>query len=346
MKIELISESGRFYKVNLHCHTTVSDGKQTPEEIKETYKALGYSAVCYTDHEVLIDHSDLTDSDFIALNGYEIAIKSDLNLSTGKGEGLFMPVYHFCFISKQSDNLIMPKLFKNNPSFPGAAKEWVQKCAYDEIIDSVYYYDKAWLSDYLLTVSENGFFVNYNHPEWSLQTVADVAELKGIHSIEVANNGAFENNDNTTIHYSQLLRAGMKVFPTGSDDNHSLKSVGGAWTMLKAEELSYGALIDAYSRGDMYASWGPEIYSLILEDEEIKIKTSSAKFLTLLSEGRYVERFADNGGGLTEAAFKYTPDKMGRYFRIEVKDAEGNVACTVPYYIRDIEQKMKENSEK
>ena len=39
MKIELIPEGGALYKANLHCHTTISDGKQTPEEVKETYLA-------------------------------------------------------------------------------------------------------------------------------------------------------------------------------------------------------------------------------------------------------------------------------------------------------------------
>ena len=52
---ELLPESGRFYKVNPHCHTNISDGQNTPEEVKKVYKALGYSAVCFMDHEVLID---------------------------------------------------------------------------------------------------------------------------------------------------------------------------------------------------------------------------------------------------------------------------------------------------
>ena len=34
MKFELIPESGHFYKTNLHSHTTISDGAQTPEEVK------------------------------------------------------------------------------------------------------------------------------------------------------------------------------------------------------------------------------------------------------------------------------------------------------------------------
>ena len=71
MKQYLLPESGSFFKVNLHSHTTVSDGRQTPEEVKAFYKANGYSAVAFTDHEIMLDHSDLSDDEFIALTGYE-----------------------------------------------------------------------------------------------------------------------------------------------------------------------------------------------------------------------------------------------------------------------------------
>ena len=340
MKIELIPEEGKFYKTNLHCHTNVSDGRLSPEEIKSEYKARGYSAVCFTDHEVLIDHSDLSDGEFIALNGYEVAIKPDLTLSTQSGEGLLMPVYHFCFISKKPENLVIPKFFVNNPSWPGAAREWKDKCQYAEVLDNVYYHDKEWLSDYLECMADNGFFVNYNHPEWSLQTVADVASLKGVHSIEVANSSAFMNNDNTTIHYGQLLRTGVKVFPTASDDTHSVRFIGKAWTMIKAKELSYDALIAAYERGDVYASTGPAIESLVYEDGKIKLKCSPSVSVTLLSEGRYFERFESEDGGLTEAEFDFADDKMGRYFRIEVRDEKGNFACSSPYYVKDLKAKL------
>ena len=39
MKKYLLPENGNFYKANLHCHTTVSDGNWTPEEVKKNYMA-------------------------------------------------------------------------------------------------------------------------------------------------------------------------------------------------------------------------------------------------------------------------------------------------------------------
>ena len=74
--------SGKSYKANLHCHTTVSDGHYSPEEVKEYYKAHGYSVIAFTDHEILLDHSDLCDEDFIALNGYELSVNAPRSRTT------------------------------------------------------------------------------------------------------------------------------------------------------------------------------------------------------------------------------------------------------------------------
>ena len=55
----LISENGNFYKANLHCQTTISDGRMTPEEVKNLYMKNGYSIVAFTDHDVFIPHPEL-----------------------------------------------------------------------------------------------------------------------------------------------------------------------------------------------------------------------------------------------------------------------------------------------
>ena len=33
----------KYYKANFHCHSVVSDGKLTPEELRDAYKEKGYS---------------------------------------------------------------------------------------------------------------------------------------------------------------------------------------------------------------------------------------------------------------------------------------------------------------
>ena len=88
MKQYFLPETGKLFKANLHCHTVMSDGKQTPEEVKALYLAHGYSAVAFTDHELMIDHSDLTDENFVAITGYEYGFdKSWGNALTALYEG-------------------------------------------------------------------------------------------------------------------------------------------------------------------------------------------------------------------------------------------------------------------
>ena len=56
MRKYLLPNEGQFYKANLHCHTTVSDGKLQPEIVKKVYKANGYSVVAFTDHDLMLPH--------------------------------------------------------------------------------------------------------------------------------------------------------------------------------------------------------------------------------------------------------------------------------------------------
>ena len=60
------------FKVNLHAHTNVSDGKFSPEEVKAIYKAEGYDAVAFTDHRKCVPHPELNDESFVALTGVEL----------------------------------------------------------------------------------------------------------------------------------------------------------------------------------------------------------------------------------------------------------------------------------
>jgi hypothetical protein len=64
MKKILFDASNGCFKGNMHCHSTCSDGKQTPEELKALYKAHGYSFLAITDHDHLNGHKDLDDESF------------------------------------------------------------------------------------------------------------------------------------------------------------------------------------------------------------------------------------------------------------------------------------------
>ena len=71
MKKYFINPDIKQYKANLHCHSNLSDGKLTPQELREAYKKRGYSVLAITDHERPKNHSDLTQEDFLFITGYE-----------------------------------------------------------------------------------------------------------------------------------------------------------------------------------------------------------------------------------------------------------------------------------
>lgn len=333
MRIELIPESGRFYKANMHCHTDISDGKLSPEEVKEAYKRAGYSAVCYTDHEVLVGHSELCDNEFIALHGYEVAIKKDENAHTS----YFMPVYHFNIIAPSQDALDAVNYYLNVPSASGNARKNIDSYAkYSSTIDHTEY-DIDWINNFLGGIADAGFLITYNHPCWSLQDARDYAPLEHLHAVEVINGGCSRTlRDNTAIPYETILREGKRAVPVAGDDNHSPNEIGLAWTMIKADELSYEALIDGYKKGNCYVSEGPEIHSLVLEDGKIKIKTSPAAKITLFSEGRYTSAVRQTDALVCEAEFDYVPEKFGAFFRLEVRDQDGFCAFSNAYYTSDL----------
>ena len=74
MKKYLLPQEGIFFKANLHAHTTLSDGRLTPEQLKDFYLAHGYSIVAYTDHRRYAFHKELCDEHFLALAAYEVDI--------------------------------------------------------------------------------------------------------------------------------------------------------------------------------------------------------------------------------------------------------------------------------
>ena len=68
---------GEWYKAGLHIHSTVSDGDADISARIHQYKALNYSILAITDHEVTTDVSCYSDNNVVVLNGTEVAARSN-----------------------------------------------------------------------------------------------------------------------------------------------------------------------------------------------------------------------------------------------------------------------------
>ncbi|MBQ8350936.1 MAG: hypothetical protein IJY20_02685 [Clostridia bacterium] len=322
MRHSFFPQGGSFYKTNLHCHTIISDGKLTAEQVKEAYLAHGYSAVAFTDHEVLIPHGELSDDRFIALNGLEVAIKERSAEQTGS----FQKVYHFNLLAREKENITQPYVYPDNMT-PGNCRSYLPYIQYAE--EMVYRQDKESVNDLIRRANEAGFLVTLNHPAWSMISPERYLELDGLHGIEVFNTACYHHGDCSGLPLGEFLRRGKRLVPVGGDDNHNAHGFGdsfSSFTMLCATEFSYEGLMEALANGWCYASNGPEIYDIWQEGDTIGISCSPASRIILLTEGRHTP--AKVGEGLQEATFTIDERKTGMFVRLEVVDACGRRAIS------------------
>lgn len=340
MKRYLLPEKGQFYKANLHCHSTFSDGHLTPAEIKAEYMAHGYSIVAFTDHDILISHQQLRDENFLPLNGMELEIHEQ----TPQNSWVHEKDCHICLIALDPDNLVQPCYHRTDYLFSNAVN-YRDQIKFDESEpDYVRSYTPECISDMMRRGREAGFFVTYNHPTWSHEGYEDYIGYRGMHAMEIYNHSAFcsgHQEYNPRV-YEDFLQVGNRIFVISADDNHNVfdpegpygDSCGG-FTMIKAEKLEYKAITDALLAGNFYASQGPAIEGLWFEDGKIHIVCSPAKrIVCTVGTRRRKARNAGDGEYLTGAEFEILPDDG--YVRLTVTDEYGNCADTNAYFTDEL----------
>ncbi|MBR2459949.1 MAG: hypothetical protein IKB34_01785 [Clostridia bacterium] len=337
MRKYLLPERGNFYKTNLHTHSNLSDGGLSPEEIKEYYISHGYSVICYTDHDVFIPHNDLTDEHFLVLNGYELEVNQPaaaISHITGNGK-----TCHMCLVATEPD-METPVCWHREKYIPLKSQPHKDKVKNDpNEPDYIRTYSHEGVSDMMRLGRENGFFVTYNHPTWSCEDYSDYVGYENMHAIEIMNYtcicaGYPEYNERV---YDDMLRAGKRIFCTGTDDGHGKGGMCGCYIMVKAEALEYRAVAGAIMRGDFYSSEGPEIKALYIEDGKVTVETSEAKEIRFTTGIRKCKRFAGKDGeSVTTATYELSTDKDPYYFRVTVTDENGKHAYTNAYFTDEL----------
>ncbi len=319
--------SGPGWRANLHCHSTISDGTYTPEELKQMYMKEGYSVIAFTDHDVLIDHSDLCSDGFLALNGYEMEVNDTKSGKTA----------HMCLIAKKQDNLTQVCYNKDRYVW-GNALAYKNQIKFD-CDDYIRVYSAEGVSDMMKRGRDAGFFVTYNHPTWSLESYPQYSSYNGMHAIEIFNTGCERVgfNEYNCHAYDDMLSLGRRIYCIAADDNHNppmayesgspnSDSFGG-WVVIFSPTLKYESITKALEDGRFYASTGPEIREFYVEDCWVHVKTSPAHRINYITATRHRNKVSANyGDSVTEAVFRI--DKSDVYFRLDVIDDHGNHANT------------------
>lgn len=326
MRRYLLPEEGNLYKANLHTHTTVSDGKYTPEEVKEIYKSRGYQIVAFSDHEMLVEHSDLIDDDFIALTAVEYAVTEKVPYA--KARSLEFNLFardphnetHVCF---------SPTTVKKNQVWRVPDAKYVGETVTKE-------FTLEFMQRVIDEANANGFIVSLNHPISSFLTAELIRRFDGLFAIEIYNQDSLfcgVNEIGITM-YEELLRHGKPWACIAADDFHNTvknEYPFPGFVMIKAEELKYDAVIEALEKRNFYASTGPIIEELYIEDNMVHIKCSPVKHIQMETSHRPRGgmRSAPSGGYLTEASFQI-PEGVS-YIRFDIRDEKGNFAHTRAY---------------
>lgn len=316
--IDLLRSNGPWWKANLHCHTTVSDGKMTPRQVKDWYKGNGYSILSITDHSKYFWHRELEDSEFLPVAGVEAAFTClDPNHSPLK--------YKLCHIN----------FWAKNP----------ETAVY---IPEEHTYDVGVINRYIAAMKKNGFLCGLNHPGWSLQSTEEINGILGLDTFEVYNHGSqyLDNNGDGQAHWAVFLNSGKQAYAVAVDDNHAgfdedgqicaADDTFGGWIMISMPQLTYADFAEAMENGRFYATSGPELQELFIDEQHDELVVKCSPVQRLLVKGIHtVKAVRLNGRGdtITEARIPLSPIREKEPFlRLELMDAQGRRAYSQPYW--------------
>lgn len=337
--IDLISPDKKQYKANLHCHSVLSDGCRTPEELKAMYKSRGYDILSITDHERPVQHTALSEKDFMMLTGYECYIRP----GTGRYDAYAVEV-HLNLFAKDPKNVKMICFNDNYSRYlkRDNAVEGLERVGSERPRE----YTTEYINEYIRTAKEHGYIVAYNHPYWSMEEEAKILSYEGLFSMEMCNYSSYLINhlEYNGALYDKMLRAGKHIFCHGSDDNHNQYPEGhpnsdsfGAFTMISPEEFTYESVIEAMEKGNMYASMGPVFHRVSVDGDTVHIECSDVSHAFLYTGSKapqYVH--AEKGETMNSVDFKIDP--RANYIRVSVQDSEGRWADTRGFFPEEFKE--------
>ncbi len=277
---------GSYRKAQLHCHTTNSDGMFAPHELLERYRAAGYAFVVFTDHERITTCEDLNDETFLALPGVETAIGRP-----------FRP--------------LGPHMGRLGA--PGALGLRGAQSAIDA------------------TVAAGGV-VSLHHPGWNGNlwtgrwSVPEMIALRGYHLIEISNHHSANQSDVDA--WARVLAsraAAATVSGVAVDDLHRDRDFDTGWVMVKAVDVTPGALLQALRSGAVVASTGPAA-EFGVRDGAITCATDAGRVRFL--DARGAVRYETRGPNAAYAA-----DGSEGFVRVECCGAAGRTAWSQAFWI-------------
>ena len=290
---------GRFWRGNLHTHSTASDGRLTPEETCRFYRDNGYDFLAITDHFLesygfpVVDTRPFRTADFCTLTGAELHA----------GQTQFGQLWHILAVGLPLD-FAPSQNGENGPEIAARALE-------------------------------AGAYVAVAHPNWYNLTIEDALSLGPVDAIEVFNGIAIDHNDkaDSWMMLDNLLERGHRYTACATDDAHFKPERFDAmrgWVHVKAEALEPELLLAALKAGHYYSSTGPQLHNIqIFPGDRIIIDCSPVERVYVTGSG-YQSVFT-SGNGLTRVELPLERIQAP-YCRVTIRDTNGGRAWSNPIW--------------
>ncbi len=290
---------GRFWKGNLHTHTTRSDGAFSPEEVCRRYRENGYDFLAITDHFLPRYEFPITDTQPFRANDFTTILGAELHTDlTEMGE-----IWHILAVGLPLD-FAQPAAEESAASLAARARAV-------------------------------GAYVAVAHPHWYGLTERDVDALGMVDAIEIYNGVAIDHNDHAdSWHMADVqLGRGRRYLICATDDFHGTRNRADfrrGWVMVKSETLEASALLTALKAGHYYASTGAEIHDIVIEPgKKLTVRCSPANYVFISGKGS--KSAAAQGNGAIE--FELSLENWTSPFcRVTVRTADGKHAWSNPIW--------------
>lgn len=322
------TKSGNWYKGNLHSHTTNSDGFLTPDEAVSIYKKHGYSFICFSEHDLYTDYSELFNTkDFLVLPGLEA---SALLINSTDNSRIKTHHIHGVLGTSQMQRLAEASLFKHMERLEVSIYKdtWNGACAAQKLTD---------------TLRSKGCFTIYNHPVWSRVEPDEFIYTNGLTAIEVFNYNTVNESGTgyDTFCLDMALRKGIRINSTAADDNHNeglFDDAYGGWICVNADKLEHDKIVTAIMNGNYYSSSGPELLDWGIQNNTVFVKCSLVQRINIIAGGTINSGISivssHSTDELTYAEYHLKGNES--YIRVECIDSFGKAAWSNPIFLDKI----------
>lgn len=301
--MDFFKSDGIWLKGNLHCHSTISDGGLSPNELTLKYKEARYDFLAFTEHNIKHEGVENIEANglvllpgaempFIMDNGQKgeiLAINLKEHIDTGDGIG---PQEVINAVRDQGALAIV------------AHPYWSELDTSDlEEFDG---YCGIEIFNYSCHTSQGR---GYSTIYW------DTLLRKGRNIYGFAADDCHNHSFN-----SKLSNYFRRLLPN---------DLCGAWIMVKAKERTIDGIMQAITKGHFYSSNGPEIKDIKVNGNKLVIQTSEVQAIVVSAHG-YIHG-AQRGqsytapGGETLNHIEHEL-KNPRSLRVECCDVNGNRA--------------------